>query len=56
MQFINILNSSDDLKYLRVMNPLTGEPVSENTEEIQYEYKNPNSIYHKDLVFRVLKR
>ena len=55
MQFINILNSSDDLKYLRVMNPLTGEPVSENTEEIQYEYKNPNSIYHKDLVFRVFE-
>ena len=37
------------------MNPLTEEPFSENTEEIQYQYKNPNSIYHKDLVFRVFE-
>ena len=55
MQFINMLNSSEELKILRVVNPLTGEPVSENMEEIQYQFKNPNSIYHKDLVFQVFE-
>lgn len=55
MEFLKILNTSADLKFLRVVNPLTGEPLSSNTEEIQYQFKNPNSIYHKDLVFQVFE-
>ena len=55
MQFISILNSEDSLEYLRVINPLTGKPISENTEQIQYEFQNPNAIYHKDLSFKILE-
>lgn len=55
LNFLKKLNTEDDFVELRQINPNTNEKINPNQEEIQYQFINPNDIYHTHLRFQVLQ-
>ncbi len=55
LNFLKKLNTEDDFVELRQINPNTDEKINPNQEEIQYQFINPNDIYHTHLKFQVLQ-
>ena len=55
LNFLKKLNQEESFEGLRIINPLTGNKLSENQESIIYQFEKPKDIYHKNLMFRILE-